>query len=602
MLFCNSGVLAPQIGSFGILPHDAQNKDVCINGIGETQACSDRANQSFIEQYNQECSKKQFCILKDLHLYFDGPEDRCNHEDSVFYINVLCLQSEEEVNAKRTQAHYIISLGILMGLILLVTLYYAKNVLRITAKQWDLDMVTASDYTVSYHVPEHEYEAFKKEHDERYDDSAAYAYMNHLKEKFEKLVSEQEHVFEENNEIKIANITYSFGNHKMIKLLEKRGRAIINHNHEEKAKIEKQIEELKDNHLDELSRPEIAYITFETQEGYERATNIRQGLTHLFSPAVEPTNIIWENSHYTIPRILFRSILVISIAAFLIICSFFIFFYFQRGLMMNNKKYLNLNCDRFNKNIDDDSTRLRYALIDYYDFYYATTGTMMTGALQCFCSQYYDENGVFETIDHEFSHPSFKINGEIFKDNICETWGSDLLWAPFWASLVSFVIVFLNYVLREVIIVLILKIGFHTETAQTNVIMVFVFVVQFINTGILITLINANTNEAGLHLGIFNGMYPDFNFNWYNDIGATIIYTMIFNASWPFIEIAMTFGMSLGYRLLDKGFSLNKYVTKSRTIQQYINLYAGPDYLIHFKYSRMLNIVFVTFMYGMAMP
>jgi len=47
-------------------------------------------------------------------------------------------------------------------------------------------------------------------------------------------------------------------------------------------------------------------------------------------------------------------------------------------------KYMNLNCDSFNRQISSDDTRLRYAIIDYYDFYHSSTATMMTGALQCF--------------------------------------------------------------------------------------------------------------------------------------------------------------------------------------------------------------------------
>jgi hypothetical protein len=31
-------------------------------------------------------------------------------------------------------------------------------------------------------------------------------------------------------------------------------------------------------------------------------------------------------------------------------------------------------------------------------------------------------------------------------------------------------------------------------------------------------------------------------------------------------------------------------------------MYSGPDYLMHFKYSSILNVVFVTFMYGLAIP
>lgn len=35
---------------------------------------------------------------------------------------------------------------------------------------------------------------------------------------------------------------------------------------------------------------------------------------------------------------------------------------------------------------------------------------------------------------------------------------------------------------------------------------------------------------------------------------------------------------------------------------QYKDLYSGADYVIHFKYSGVLNIVYITMMYGMGMP
>jgi len=34
----------------------------------------------------------------------------------------------------------------------------------------------------------------------------------------------------------------------------------------------------------------------------------------------------------------------------------------------------------------------------------------------------------------------------------------------------------------------------------------------------------------------------------------------------------------------------------------YKDLYSGADYVIHFKYSGVLNIVYITMMYGMGMP
>lgn len=34
----------------------------------------------------------------------------------------------------------------------------------------------------------------------------------------------------------------------------------------------------------------------------------------------------------------------------------------------------------------------------------------------------------------------------------------------------------------------------------------------------------------------------------------------------------------------------------------YIELHSGPEYSIHFRYSNILNVCFVTFMYGLGMP
>ena len=34
----------------------------------------------------------------------------------------------------------------------------------------------------------------------------------------------------------------------------------------------------------------------------------------------------------------------------------------------------------------------------------------------------------------------------------------------------------------------------------------------------------------------------------------------------------------------------------------YKKLWSGQDYFIHFKYSQVLNVVYITFMYGVGMP
>ena len=58
-------------------------------------------------------------------------------------------------------------------------------------------------------------------------------------------------------------------------------------------------------------------------------------------------------------------------------------------------------------------------------------------------------------------------------------------------------------------------------------------------------------------------------------------------------------------RSMDRGFCTSRdslYATKQTQIYSYIDLYVGPDYVIHFKYSQILNVTFVTMMYGLGMP
>lgn len=42
--------------------------------------------------------------------------------------------------------------------------------------------------------------------------------------------------------------------------------------------------------------------------------------------------------------------------------------------------------------------------------------------------------------------------------------------------------------------------------------------------------------------------------------------------------------------------------TETKSIQQYISVYGGTNYLMHFKYSSILVQIFVAFMYGMFIP
>ena len=78
--------------------------------------------------------------------------------------------------------------------------------------------------------------------------------------------------------------------------------------------------------------------------------------------------------------------------------------------------------------------------------------------------------------------------------------------------------------------------------------------------------------------------------------------TMFMTALWPLIEFGMFYSLMTFSRCLDRGFGNDTFFTGMPTIQAYIDLYAGPEYLIHYRYSTILLNIGVAFLYGTAMP
>lgn len=75
----------------------------------------------------------------------------------------------------------------------------------------------------------------------------------------------------------------------------------------------------------------------------------------------------------------------------------------------------------------------------------------------------------------------------------------------------------------------------------------------------------------------------------------------------PYIEITVRLSIVSLLRGLDSGFRCcprgpGQPKTKKVTNQQYINLYSGPEYLMHFRYSAIMLQIYVAFTYGLFMP
>lgn len=158
---------------------------------------------------------------------------------------------------------------------------------------------------------------------------------------------------------------------------------------------------------------------------------------------------------------------------------------------------------------------------------------------------------------------------------------------------VSFLIVGVNFALKVILVDLIKSLRLKTVTLETVYTMITIFVGQFINTAVLIVLNNASFKDfdggnGPLSLIFFVGTETDFTVTWYKVVGTTIMRTMLSQAIWPLIEFVMFYLIINGTRWYDRGFTSDTFNTKSPSVQAYIDTYAGPEYLIHYRFAAIL--------------
>ena len=126
---------------------------------------------------------------------------------------------------------------------------------------------------------------------------------------------------------------------------------------------------------------------------------------------------------------------------------------------------------------------------------------------------------------------------------------------------------------------------------------------QFINTAILLFFVNANMTQSPITFGLVGGSLRDFNRTWFKLIGNTVIGAMIIGIFMPIVEQLTEWIIGSLEKCADRGCCpKSKYVTKKTGIAEYVDVYGGINHQIHYGYSTLLVIVFVTFLFGFGIP
>jgi hypothetical protein len=100
-----------------------------------------------------------------------------------------------------------------------------------------------------------------------------------------------------------------------------------------------------------------------------------------------------------------------------------------------------------------------------------------------------------------------------------------------------------------------------------------------------------------------SGLYVDFNKDWYINAAPQLIITMTITAFLPWVELCVFYLLSRGKICFDRfkarqtrkdlyndkeEIEHEEKMTMANSVSSYIQLYAGPKYLMHFKFSSIL--------------
>ena len=279
-----------------------------------------------------------------------GGYELCYTGAASVMVSAGCIFTDDQVSNRQVQGLLIGCIFISLTLYVVVYLDYIRQVASNNFIEWDVATVTAGDYTIEFDISEEFFNRFIEQHGskKRIGDTMATHFREWItKEMEDKLALMPDLGFEDEPQerVNIAVTTFAFDNAELINLLRERGAAITADDFNRMREIDAQINTLKNEKLAIFVRPCSVFMTFESEEGYQRANKfdeitesedatpeIKANRIWLgdqeidIQEASEPSDIIWENRHFTIEQRRKKAIITALTIGFALFCSFVVVF------------------------------------------------------------------------------------------------------------------------------------------------------------------------------------------------------------------------------------------------------------------------------------
>ena len=217
--------------------------------------------------------------------------------------------------------------------------------------------ITSGDFTTEINIPPSFFSDWKKKEKDNWNSaqeaegktfkSDAESFRTWITAEMEKRVAKLPDLgYEEVPNTKVAVTKLCFNNGKIINLLRQRGTAIKTEKWDKQAEIEGKIQEAKNDIFDSLCTPCSIFMTWETEEGVNRALSYNETIDSekekyldiryfvgdheiVVLQAAEPSDIIWENRQFTPAERTKKTICVCLVMFLMLLASFIAMFIFS---------------------------------------------------------------------------------------------------------------------------------------------------------------------------------------------------------------------------------------------------------------------------------
>ena len=106
--------------------------------------------------FNSVCMDKTNCTV-NINGFFLDPSTApvyCTTNPAKVYIQYFCQEPNKVINQKRKDGLLISCAAAFSALVFLIVVYYLKKTAILDYQQWDIETLTASDFTVEYTITE----------------------------------------------------------------------------------------------------------------------------------------------------------------------------------------------------------------------------------------------------------------------------------------------------------------------------------------------------------------------------------------------------------------------------------------------------------------